>query len=116
MTLAERSLGGFPHGREGGNQKVIKGSAFSRLFLEVDSARLQRIVGEGFQFLFEGIDLANPGQIAADAPLIGGSKQLAGNGADHSGTPQLVGRLYHAVLAGFASGTPECGTFRANST
>src|SRR5262245_29954927 len=85
MTLAQRSLRRFPDGGEGRNQNVIERDAFRDLLLEFVGPRFQRIVRKAFQFLFERVDLANPGQIAADAALVGGSKQLAGNGADHTG-------------------------------
>ena len=86
MALAERALGGFAHGGEGRNQKVVERGAFGDLLLEFVGARLQRIVGERLEFLLERIDLVDPRLIAADAPLIGGSKQLAGDGADHTGS------------------------------
>ena len=88
-------------------------SAFGDLLLEFGGARLQRIVGERFQLLFQRIDLGNPRLIAADPPLIGGSKQLAGNGADHTGSsssrpgayitpprPDLLPALRNAALFG----------------
>src|SRR5207244_5195217 len=81
------------HGGEGRNEKVVERRALRRSLLEVLSTRLERFVRERFHFLFELIDLAHPRLIAADAPLIGGSKQLAGDGADHSGG-SLVGRAY----------------------
>src|SRR6185369_4672921 len=69
------------------------------------------------EFFFERVDLVHPRLIAADPPIVGGTEQLAGDGADHPWKLlTLVRRLYHAVTAGFASGTPEYGTFRANPT
>ena len=92
MTLAQRALRRFADGREGRNQNVIERDAFRDLLLELVGPGFQRIVRKAFQFLFERVDLADPGQIAADTPLIGGSKQLAGNGADHAGgAPNLAG-------------------------
>ena len=91
MTLAERALGGFAHGGEGRHQNVVERGAVGDLLLEFVGARLQRVVGERFELLLQRVDLVDPRLIAADAPFIGGTKQLAGDGADHSGTP-YVGR------------------------
>src|SRR5215472_2503654 len=91
MSLTERALRGLADRSEGRDQQLIERGAGSDLLLEFFGAGLQRVVGKRFEFLFELIDLANPGQIAADTSLVGGSKQLAGNGADHTGAPN-VGR------------------------
>src|SRR5262245_6352719 len=85
MTLAQRALRSFPDGGEGGNQNVIERDAFRDLLLEFVGPCFQGIVRKVFQFLFKRVDLANLGQIAADASLVGGSKQLAGDSADHTG-------------------------------
>src|SRR5262249_50932286 len=84
MALTERALRSLPDGGEGGNQYVVERGAMGDLLLELLGTRLQRVVGKRFQLCLEGIDLANPGQMAADASLVGGSEQLAGNGADHA--------------------------------
>src|SRR5262249_31254799 len=97
MTLTERALRGLADRSEGRNQQLIERGACSDLLLEFLGAGLQRVVGKSLELLFELIDLANPGQIAADTPLVGGSKQLAGNGADHSGAPNVGRDLYHAA-------------------
>ena len=116
MTLTKRALRGFADSGEGWHQKLIERDAFGDPLSEFFGAGLQRIIGQRLEFLFELIDLADPGRIAANAPLVGGSKQFAGDGADHTGAPNVGRGLYHAATTGFASGTPECGTFRANST
>src|SRR4029077_18386590 len=108
MALTEGALCGFPDGSKGRNQQFIERNAFSNPLLEFFGARLQRVVGKRFEFLFELIDLANPGQIAADAPRGGGSKPLTGNSPDHTGAPKWAGTYITPSTAGFASGTPEC--------
>ena len=83
MALAERALGGLAHGGESGHQNVVEGGAVGDLFPEFFGARAQRFVGEPLQLLFQRIDGVDPRPIGADAPLIGGTEQLAGNCADH---------------------------------
>src|SRR4029079_6451238 len=92
MTLTERALGRFAEGGKGSNQKVIERSAFRGLLLELFGSRFQGFVGKRFQLLLQRVDRLNPRLIAADTPLIRGSKQLAGDSADHSGALLDVGR------------------------
>ena len=63
MTLTERALCGFADSGEGRHQKFIERDAFSDPLLEFFGAGLQRIVGKRLEFLFELIDLAEPGAV-----------------------------------------------------
>ena len=102
MALAERALGGLAHGGEGRHQDVVELGAFGDLFLEFVGARAQRLVGEGGDVLLERVDGVDPRLIAADPPVIGGTEQLAGDGADHAGGLLVyAGRFYHAAAAGY---------------
>ena len=83
MTLAERALAGLAHGGEGRHQDVVERRAFGELFLEFVGARAQLLVGERFQLLLQRVDFLDPRPIGTDAPLVGGTEQLAGDSADH---------------------------------
>ncbi len=83
MALAERALAGFADGGEGRLQDIVEGRALGELLLEFVGARAQRLVGERFQFLFQGVDRLDARPIRADAAVIGGTEQLTGDSADH---------------------------------
>ena len=83
MALAERALAGLAHGGEGRHQDIVERRALGELLLEFVGARAQRLVGERFQLLFQRVDLVDARPIGADAPVVGGTEQLAGDSADH---------------------------------
>src|SRR6185369_492764 len=71
------------------------------LLFEVGSACPQRLVGQRLELLLQGVDLGDARLIAANPPFVGGAKQLAGDGADHSESsstiPQRPKRLLPAL-------------------
>ncbi len=83
MPLPERALGSFPNGRKGRDQDVVERGAFGHLLLEFFGARPERVVRQRLELFFEFVDLVHPRLIAADPPVVGGTEQLAGDGADH---------------------------------
>ena len=87
MALAERALGGFAHGGESRHQDVVERLAVGELSLKLVRARPQFVVGKRRDFVLERIDGVDPRRISPDAAVIGGTKQLAGNGADHAQIP-----------------------------
>ncbi len=83
MTLAQRALGRLAYGGEGRHQDVVERFAVRQLFSEIVGPRAQRLVGERLKLLFERVDRGHAGPTGADPSLIGGTEQLAGDGADH---------------------------------
>ena len=83
MALAERALGGLAHGGERRHQDVVERRALGELLLEFVGARAQRLVGELLQLLLQRVDRLDARPIGADAPIVGGTEQLAGDTADH---------------------------------
>jgi len=84
MALAERALGRLPHRGESRNQNVVEGLAVGELFAEFGGARLQRLVREGRDLRLERVDGVDPGLVALDPPVVGGTEKLAGERADHA--------------------------------
>ena len=83
MALAERALAGLAHGGESGDENVVEGRAVGELFLELFGARAQRFVGELLDLLLQRVDGIDPRPVGADAPVVGGTEQLASDCADH---------------------------------
>ena len=83
VALTERALGSFPHGGEGRHQNVVKRGAFTKLLFEFVGASAQFLVGKFLQFRFQRIDGVDARPIGADAAVIRGTEQLAGDSADH---------------------------------
>ena len=83
MALAERALAGLAHGGESRDQNVVERRAVGELFLELFGARAQRLVGELLELLLQRVDGIDPRPVGADAPVVGGTEQLAGDCADH---------------------------------
>ena len=83
MALAERALAGLAHGGEGRNQNVVERGTFGELLFEFVSPGAQRLVGELFQLVFQRVDFIDARPEGADAPVVGGTEQLAGDRADH---------------------------------
>ena len=115
MALAEGALGGLAHGGEGGNQNVVERGAVGDLFFEFVGTRAQFVVGKLLDFRFQSIDGIDARLIAADAPVVGGTEQLAGDRADHRELltfwagpllPRRRGRILLPALRKY-------GTFRA---
>ena len=83
VALAERALAGFADGGKGWLQDIVERRSLGELLLEFVGARAQRLVGERFQLLFQGVDRIHARTIRADATVVGGTEQLTGNSADH---------------------------------
>ena len=83
MALAERALGRLAHGGEGRHQDVVERRALGELLLEFVGARAQRLVGQRFQLRLQRVDRLDARPVGADAPVVGGTEQLAGDSADH---------------------------------
>jgi hypothetical protein len=83
MALAERALAGFAHGGECRHEDVVERLSLGDLLLEHVGARAQRLVGELLQLLLQRVDFLHARPIGADAPVVGGTEQLAGHTADH---------------------------------
>src|SRR3984893_13127984 len=96
MPLAERAFGGLAYGGEGRHQNVVEGRSVGELAFELVGTRAQRLVREGFQLLFQGVDGVDARPVAFDAPLVGGTEHLTKCCADHAGNP--VTRRGAAVL------------------
>ncbi len=71
MALAERALGGFAAGREGGHQDVVQRLAVGELLLEVLRAGPQGLVRQALKLLLQRVDLGHAWQIGLDAALVG---------------------------------------------
>ena len=84
MPLADRALAGLPHGGECLDQDVVERCAGGDLLLEILGARPQRVVGELLQVFLQRVDRGHARLIALDAPIVGGTKQFAGESADHA--------------------------------
>ncbi len=118
MALAEGALGGLAHGGEGRHQEVVELGAVGDLLLEFVGAGAQRLVGELLDLRLQGVDGVDARLIAADAPVVGGTEQLAGDSADHR---ELLNFLAGALLPRrrgriLLPALRKYGTFRANST
>ena len=86
MALAERALGGFAHGGEGGHQDDRRASVPSAICFLKSAVRAFSASSESAaSSCFQRVDGVDARLIAADPPLIGGAEQLAGDGADHNG-------------------------------
>ena len=84
MALAERALAGLAHGGERGHQNVVeRGLAVGELPLEFLGAGAQRVVGQLLQLFFQRVDVVDARPVGADAPIVGGTEQFAGDRADH---------------------------------
>ncbi|MGY4354267.1 hypothetical protein ACVW0J_000760 [Bradyrhizobium sp. i1.7.7] len=84
MTLAERALGGFAHGGEGRHQQIVERFALGELFLELDGAGLQCLVGEFRNLRLQRVDRVDAGLVSLHPPVVGGAEKLAGERADHA--------------------------------
>ena len=79
--------------------------ALGELLFEFVGARAQRLVGELLQLLFQRIDGVDAGLIGADAPVVGGTEQLAGDSADHRiilptrAAPRSCLLVHYSILA-----------------
>ncbi len=83
MALAERALAGLAHGGERGHQNVGERPAVGELPLEFFGAGAQRVVGQLLQLFFQRVDVVDARPVGADAPVVGGTEQFAGDRADH---------------------------------
>jgi hypothetical protein len=83
VALAERALAGLAHGGESRHQKVVERRPRRHLLFEFVGARAQSLVGELLEFPLQRVDGLDARTIRADAPVVGGTEQLAGNSADH---------------------------------
>ncbi len=83
VALAERALAGLAHGGECRHQDVVERRALGQLLFEFLGPRPQRVVGELLQLLFQRVDGVDARPVGADTPVVGGTKQLASDCADH---------------------------------
>ena len=90
MTLSQRALGCFAAGRKRGHQKIVQGRPCGNLLLERLRPSAQFLVRERFELALQGVDLCNPRQVAFDAPLVGRTKQLAGDSSNHAEYPCIL--------------------------
>ncbi len=100
MALAERALGGLPHGRERRHQDVVERLAVRELFPERLGARAQRLVRELLELLLQRVDRRHARHVALDAAIVGAAEQLAGEYGDHAGNPFLVRAAGHRHRCG----------------
>ena len=111
MALAKGSPGGLAHGGEGGLQEVVEIGAFGDLLFEFVGAGAQLVVGELLDLRLQGVDGVDARLIAADPPVVGGTEQLAGNGADHRELLNFLPAFTTPPRPDFASGAPEIRRF-----
>ena len=85
MAQAKGAFGGFAHGGEGFDHDVV--DAFPRLksLSEGGGAGLERVVGQLLEFRFKAVDGIDVLLQAVQVPVIGGTEQALGDGAEHSG-------------------------------
>ena len=107
MALAERALAGLAYGGERRHQDVVERRPFGQLLFEGVGPRAQCLVGELLQLGFQRIDGGDLRPIGADAPVVGGTEQLASDSADHRVILPLSGRA--AELFGRARSLPKTG-------
>jgi hypothetical protein len=81
--LAEGTLGGFTHGGEGLDQKIVQGLAFGQPLAERDRFGAQLLVGERAEFGLERIDLGYRLVKALDDAVIGRPEQAPGKRSKH---------------------------------
>jgi hypothetical protein len=117
MPLAERALGRLAHRREGRDQDIVEGLAVGQLAFEIVGARPQRLVGQGFQLLFQRVDGVHARAIALDAPLVGGAEHLAEGCADHAENPvTFFGAAAHGASCRLRPATVPSGDPKGTTT
>ncbi len=87
MTLTQRSLCRLAAGCKCRRQDVVQRGTVGNLLLERIRPGSQCLIRERFELLLQLVDLRNARQIALDAPLIGRTKQLAGDSSNHAVSP-----------------------------
>src|ERR1700737_2572477 len=96
MTLTQRSFCRLAAGCKCRHQDVVERGTVGNLLLERIGFGPQRLVRERLKLLLQCVDLRNARQIALDAPLVGGTKQLAGDSSNHAESLRsLAGALPH---------------------
>ena len=102
MPLAERALGGLAHGGEGRHQEVVERRSLAASCFLKSSVRARSASSDSAsQFVFQRVDVIDPRPIGADAAVVGGTEQLAGDSADHRINILLTG-LRRQPLASLA--------------
>ena len=115
MPLTDRPLAGLPYGGECLDQDIVERCAGGDLLLEILGARPQCVVGEFLEILLQCIDRSHTRLIALDAPIVGGTKQFAGESADHAEVLNLCRDGNLIEVCGPCGAGRKYGVFRAST-
>ena len=104
MALPERALRRLAHGREGVVQQVVERLAARQTIAQPAGARLERIVGKGFDLRFQRIDRSGLARQTFHQALVGAAHQSLRDTAEHrDSSDQPVGCIGTGTLPEFST-------------